>query len=199
MGNCLILHFNKIRVLSCQVMQMWRPAAQRVVILAPQQQRLYRIMPVEVDGATGLPCFEPGESLFVLGVSTPQLEPSPAPVPAKWLPGAAFSQPAPRINFGPVATSAPQYARAVPWHAEDLHADPLRQFVLVGGSQPQVNFAADMLPRNDALACSNFITANTYASCSRFVPGEYSAEPAHFMSMPRAAAGSAGRHEGFTR
>jgi hypothetical protein len=31
------------------------------------------------------------------------------------------------------------------------------------------------------------------------VPGEYSAEPAHFMPMPRAAAGSAGRHEGFTR
>jgi hypothetical protein len=167
-------------------------------------------MPVDVDGATGLPCVEPGESLFVLGVGSME----PAPVPAQWLPAAAFAQPTPRSAFGPVATAAPQYARAVPWHAVDRHADAelLRQLVLVGalgsGSPAhRVDFAADMLARNAALAGASGITASTCAncstcaSCSRCMPGEYSAavEPAHFMSMPRAAAGSAGRHEGFTR
>ena len=187
-------------------MQAWRPAAQRVAIQAPQQQCFYRLMPVDVDGATGLPCVEPGESLFVLGVGS--MEPSPAPVPAQWLPAVAFAQPTPRSAFGPVARpeATPQYARAVPWHAVDRHADaePLRQLALVGGlgsCSPRVDFAADMLAQNAAPAGASGITASTCASCSRCMPGEYSAavKPAHFMSMPRAAAGSAGRHEGFTR
>ena len=188
-------------------MQAWRPAAQRVAIQVPQQQRFYRFMPVDVDGATGLPCVEPGESLFVLGVGT--MEPSPAPVPAQWLPAVAFAQPTPRSAFGPVARpeATPQYARAVPWHAVDRQADaePLRQLLpfmgLLRHSQPRVDFAADMLARNTALAGASGITASTCASCSRCMPGEFSAavQPAHFMSMPQAAAGSAGRHMGFTR
>ena len=153
-------------------MQALPSPAQRVATQAPQQPRFYRLMPVDVDGATGLPCLEPGESLLVLGGGT--MEPSPAQtIPAQWLPAAAFAQPTPRSAFGPFATAAPQYARA-----------------------PQLDFAADMLARTAALAGASGIPFSS--SC---MLGEYSAavEPAHFMSMLQASTGSVEQLEGFTR
>ena len=156
-------------------MQAWRPPAQRVATQALQQPCFYRLMPVDVDGATGLPCVEPGESLLVLGGGT--MEPSQSQqIPAQWLPAAAFAQPAPRSAFGPFATAAPQYARA-----------------------PQLDFAAssaDMLARTAALAGASGVPFSS--SC---MLGEYSAavEPAHFMSMLQASTGSVGQLEGFTR
>ena len=118
-------------------MQAVRPSAQRA-LLPPPQQRLYRLVPVEVDSATGLARVEPGETLVLAdaelasssgGVGLPAgcAVPNPrsvfgsvaqvlvVPAEAVLAPSSgALGLPAalavlnPRSAFGPVAASVPQ-------------------------------------------------------------------------------------------
>ena len=121
-------------------MQAVRPSAQRA-LLPPPQQRLYRLVPVEVDSATGLARVEPGETLVLAdaelasssgGVGLPAgcAVPNPrsvfgsvaqvlvVPAEAVLAPSSgALGLPAvpnPRSAFGPVAEALAVPAEAVP-------------------------------------------------------------------------------------
>ena len=86
-------------------MQAVRPSAQRA-LLPPPQQRLYRLVPVEVDSATGLARVEPGETLVLADA---ELASSSCGV---GLP-AGFAVPNPRSVFGSVAEALVVPAEAV--------------------------------------------------------------------------------------
>ena len=77
-------------------MQAVRPSAQRA-LLPPPPQRLYRLVPVEVDSATGLARVEPGETLVVLADAELASSSCGVGLPA------GFAVPNPRSVFGSVA------------------------------------------------------------------------------------------------
>jgi len=209
-----------------QKMQAVRPSGQRAPGVQqaqpPKHLYTYRLVPVEVDIATGLARVEPGETLFMLapepsvtgvGHASAFAEPSPrsasgpvaqtlvarfdaglAPSPGAQGLSGAFAATNSRSAFGPVA-SAPQLVHAAhtdPWLAVGwpalaeqagnagpaLHgrADGLghqQHSISHGPVAPQLDFAADMLARNGALAAANSIVVWPHAS-ARFAGGAVS-------------------------
>jgi len=87
-------------------MQAVRPSAQRA-LLPPPPQRLYRLVPVEVDSATGLARVEPGETLVVLADAELASSSCGVGLPA------GFAVPNPRSVFGSVAEALVVPAEAV--------------------------------------------------------------------------------------
>ena len=137
----------------------------------PPSQQLYRLVPVEMDSATGLARVNPGETLVAL---LPGSTPAPSPG-ALGLP-AALAGPAPRSAFELVTASVPQLAHADPWLAvgrppalaeQACHASTHTAFLglpdgrgrtAAAGAGPQLDLAAVMRARHGALAAARGIT-----------------------------------------